>query len=191
MEALQPVAKIFTSTATLAPRECIAIFHRWIQRGRLPGMLLLDVVDYSHVSDDPVVLLVAHEGFLSLDREHQNGAETRLGLQWRVRRGEPVPAAEGLRAAVRTLLPAAAAFEEDAGGKIRFAPGELQVGFDDRAGAPNDAATFAALSGDLQAVARSLYPDGSAAPSADPKSCFRASLHGSAASLAELITRAG
>ncbi len=181
---MQPVAELCTASCELAPRECIAIFHRWIQSRRWPDVLLLDVADYSHVADGPVVLLVAHQGFLSLNRDYG-----RLGLLWRERRGEPRPAAEGLRAAVEMVLRAATELDRDAGGKIRFAPGELSVGFDDRLNAPNDAATFAALRPELDALGTALYGRADVTQGGDPKSCFRASLRGSAASLADLAAR--
>ncbi len=189
MEASQPVAKIFAASSELAPRELIAVFHRWIQRERLPGVLLFDVCDYSHVPDGPVVLLVAHEGFLSLDREHEDGAETRLGLQWRVRRGDPRPAGESLRGALRLLLAAALALEEDAGGKIRFAPGAIACGFDDRLHAPNDDATFAALRPELEALGAALYGRAEVARFGDKKSPLRALVSGPTDSLAALAAR--
>jgi hypothetical protein len=186
VNATQPTAQLFAASSDLTPRECIAVFHRWIQTKRFPEILLLDVADYSHVADGPVVLLVAHEGFLSLNREYG-----RLGLLWRERRGEPRAAGDGLRAAASMVLRAAQELERDAAGKIRFAPGELSVGFDDRLHAPNDAATLAALRPDLEALGTALYGRAEVTQGGDPKSCFRASLRGAATSLAELVTRHG
>ncbi len=55
--------------------EFIPVFHGWIQRQALPGHLLIDVHDYSHVFHGPGILLVAHEANLSIDE-----AEGRRGL---------------------------------------------------------------------------------------------------------------
>lgn len=57
--------------------EFIPVFHGWIQRQALPGHLLIDVHDYSHVFHGPGILLVAHEANLSLDE-----AEGRRGLAY-------------------------------------------------------------------------------------------------------------
>jgi hypothetical protein len=185
MQALQPTAKIFSSRFELTPRECIAIFHRWIQGNRLAGATLFDVVDYSHVGDGPVVMLVANEGFLSLDRQ----GHRELGLLWRVRRGEPVGHA-GLRAAAKTALAAASLFEKDGEGKIAFGCNAIEVGFDDRLGAPHDERTFAAWRDDLAALGAALYDDGaSITPGPDAKGPFRALIRGNAASLEALAAR--
>lgn len=41
--------------------EFIPVFHRWIQRQALPG-LLIDVADYRHVAGGPGIVLIGHEG---------------------------------------------------------------------------------------------------------------------------------
>ena len=54
--------KLFVdSAAVVSPHACVPIFHRWIQTGAVDG-LLIDVADYTHLTDGPRVLLVAHEG---------------------------------------------------------------------------------------------------------------------------------
>jgi hypothetical protein len=57
--------------------EFIPVFHGWIQRQALPGHLLIDVHDYSHVFHGPGILLVGHEANLSIDE-----AEGRRGLAY-------------------------------------------------------------------------------------------------------------
>ena len=47
-------------------QEFIPVFHGWIQRQALPGHLLVDVHDYSHVPNGPGILLVAHEANLNI-----------------------------------------------------------------------------------------------------------------------------
>ena len=56
----------------LDPQALIPVFHRWIQRGELDE-LMIDVADYSHVSDGATVLLVCHDGQYSLDRRKDDG----------------------------------------------------------------------------------------------------------------------
>ena len=52
-------------------RNFIPELHRWIQNNSIPEHMLIDVVDYSHITDGPGIMLVAHEGHFSLDKEHQ------------------------------------------------------------------------------------------------------------------------
>jgi hypothetical protein len=188
MKALQPVAKLFLCAGAIEARDAIAIFHRWIQQQRLGSLLLIDVADYSHVADGAMVLLVAHEGQLSIDREWIDGASTRLGIMWRARRGEPT-GGEGLLAAAKMALTAAAALEADAPGTVRFAAQEILLGFDDRLNAPNDAQTFAALRAELDMVAHQLYGHATMAQGEDAKSGFRVTLRGAVTSVRELLLR--
>lgn len=67
--------KLFFKNSTKSLKEFIPVFHGWIQRQALPGHMLLDVHDYSHVHHGPGILLVAHEANISVDE-----AEGRRGL---------------------------------------------------------------------------------------------------------------
>lgn len=67
--------KLFFTNSTRPIKEFIPVFHGWIQRQALPGHMLLDVHDYSHVHHGPGILLVAHEANISVDE-----SEGRRGL---------------------------------------------------------------------------------------------------------------
>jgi hypothetical protein len=67
--------KLFFTGATKPLKDFIPLFHGWIQRQALPGHMLLDVHDYSHVHHGPGILLVSHEANISIDE-----AEGRRGL---------------------------------------------------------------------------------------------------------------
>lgn len=54
-------------------RDVVPVFHRWLQDQRLPGELLIDVADYSHVTGGPA--------WFSWDRI--------LGTAWTTPRGFP------------------------------------------------------------------------------------------------------
>ena len=69
--------KLFFKTSSKPIKDFIPVFHGWIQRQALPGHMLLDVHDYSHVHHGPGILLVAHEANLSVDE-----AEGRRGLMY-------------------------------------------------------------------------------------------------------------
>jgi hypothetical protein len=59
--------KFFFTSSTKPLKDFIPVFHGWIQQQALPGHMLLDVHDYSHVHHGPGILLVAHEANLSID----------------------------------------------------------------------------------------------------------------------------
>ena len=123
--------------SALAPRACIEIFHRWIQQGAVPG-LLIDVADYTHLAGGPRVMLVAHEGDYALD-----DADGRLGLVYTRKQPLEGPLADRLAAAAAMLLAAAERLERDtaalAGGGAAFLAGEMAVVANDRLAAPRTA----------------------------------------------------
>jgi hypothetical protein len=135
------------------PQAVIPIFHDWIRRGAVPG-LLVDVADYSHVADGPGVLLIGHEADYALDL-----GEGRPGVLCRWKRGAEQTAADRLAFALEGALRAADAFEADPGlgGSPRFGRGEALIAVEDRLAAPNDPATLDALRPALdEAIARVL-----------------------------------
>ena len=62
----------FQQNGSYPYRNFIPELHRWIQKDSVPDHMLIDVVDYSHISDGPGIILVAHEGHFSLDQENYN-----------------------------------------------------------------------------------------------------------------------
>ncbi|MBY0396577.1 MAG: hypothetical protein K2X91_08940, partial [Thermoleophilia bacterium] len=52
--------------AAVRPDRFIPVFHGWIQRGAVPG-LLIDVADYAHVPQGPGVMLIGHEADHAID----------------------------------------------------------------------------------------------------------------------------
>lgn len=141
-------AKIFVEGDPGAPDEAIVpIFHDWIRRNALPGVLV-DVADYRHVPAGPAVLLVGHDENVVWDR-----AGGRLGLL--VQRKTPLPG--GLRDRVAAVIRSAAhaarllADEEAFGGRLRFDRARCLLIMNDRLAAPNDEVTFERLRPELEA----------------------------------------
>lgn len=135
----------------IAPEAAIPIFHDWIRRGAVPG-LLVDVADYSHVKDGPGVILVGHEADYALDL-----GEGRPGVLCRWKRGDEETAADRLAAALHGALQAAEAFESDPVFETapHFGRAEALVSVEDRLAAPNSPETLDALRPALdEAVAR-------------------------------------
>jgi rhodanese-related sulfurtransferase len=131
----------------------VPLFHRFIQQGRLEG-LLVDVADYAHVPDGPGVVLIGHEVDYAIDR---TGGRTGL-LVTRKRCGS-LPLAESLRDALRKALIAARAIEAEFGGGIRFAADGFEIRLVDRLAAPNDGAGFAAARAEIAPVVEKLWGD--------------------------------
>jgi hypothetical protein len=125
----------------------IPIFHRWIQEGRLPGRLLIDVADYRHVADGPGVMLIA------LESEHGP-----LGLSVSRKRDDPGELEDKLGEALADALAAARALEGDPEQPIRFAATPVRVTIMSRRFASNTPETLAAARPALEAAAARLHP---------------------------------
>jgi hypothetical protein len=135
--------KLFAeSPASAAAEEAIPVFHRWIQTGAEPG-LLIDVADYSHVPAGPGVLLIAHEFNLGLDL-----SGNRLGLLYCRKTALGGGPDENLQAVYEALSSAARRLESEPEfrGRLRFRRDELQVILNDRLLYPNNAQTWSRLS---------------------------------------------
>lgn len=118
---------------------CVALFHRYIQQQRLPG-LLLDVADYAHVQDGPGVILIGHDVDYGVDL----GAG-RAGLLVTRKRNRELALAELLRDTLRMAFAAAAALEADAPRALALDTGSLEIRVPDRLALRNDAEGATAL----------------------------------------------
>jgi hypothetical protein len=105
--------------ATKPLKDFIPVFHGWIQRQALPGHLLIDVHDYSHVHHGPGILLVSHEANLSIDE-----AAGRRGLLYI--RKQP----STLRDTIAAAHAAAKVLTEEQG--VLFDAGKFEVLVNDR-----------------------------------------------------------
>ncbi len=138
--------KVFCEKCDVELSELIPIFHRWIQRKRLPQMLI-DVADYSHVPAGPGILLVADEGNYTLDDARQLRGLTYF-------RKRPLPSdglLESVCAVAKYAVTAALALEDEPelAGRLVFDGSELSVLFNDRLNAPNTDAAFGGMESDL------------------------------------------
>lgn len=140
MQVQQLSVKLFAADPAAVSLEAFApIFHRWIQEGRIPGQLLIDVADYRHVPDGPGIVLIAHQAHYAID-----GERGPLGLLYSVKRDAPGELAAKLDEAYAAARLAAQALEEDPVRPIRFRDDRLRVSVMSRRHAPNTAETFAA-----------------------------------------------
>ena len=140
---------------TLNSADCIPIFHRWIQTQAL-DLLLIDVADYTHLSNGPSVLLVAHEGNLAIDI-----AEGRTGLLCTSKQPQTGSFAERLASVAKNLIAAARLLEDDKTfeGQLRFISTEWQFHVNDRLLAPPGTESVSSFTPALQTLMNTAYPD--------------------------------
>jgi hypothetical protein len=122
--------KIFEqSGAELKADTAILVFHRWIQKGGQPE-LLIDVADYAHVPAGPGVVLVGHEGSYSLDN-----SDNRLGLLYQ----QKEKSTRDLRTVYDSAVGACRRLElePEYQGKLKFDEREFALIWNDRALYPN------------------------------------------------------
>ncbi len=155
MDAHQIHAKLpLAPGAALTAPALLPLFHAFIQEQALANELLIDVADYSHVQDGPLLVLIAHESHYALDR-----SGGRLGLAYaRKREVQPVPPAQRLVAAWRRLFVAASLVSERA--QVAFDTRELWLSVVDRLRAPNTPATWEMVQPEITEAAQQLYGAG-------------------------------
>ena len=145
----------------------LAIFHRFIQKGALPG-LLLDVADYAHVPEGPGVILIGHDVDYGIDL-----AGGKAGLLTTRKRLEATPLADSLADTLRRSLAALSALAAEPESKLRFATQSFHLDLLDRLAAPNDDTAFAAARDAIAPALDRLYGAGawkaSRASGSDPR----------------------
>ena len=133
----------------------VPVFHRFIREHAFDE-LMIDVADYKHVKNGPGVVLVGDANDYYLDE-----GEGRPGLLFSRKRHGAGPEGrlrEGFARALKAckLLEAA----PELAGKLTFASDELLIRLPDRLNAPNDDATFAAVSAEVSPLLDKLYGAG-------------------------------
>ena len=128
IDELRLSAKLFAQEPrALDARVFVEIFHRWIQERRLKDELMVDVADYTHVQDGPVIL-VCDGAHYSLDE-----ADGRFGLVYCVKRhpASSVDPTSRLRHALRALVRASRQLEAESAlkGRLRFRSDEILFRF--------------------------------------------------------------
>jgi hypothetical protein len=143
--------KLFASSPLQDVRSLVPVFHEWIQRQALRDHLLLDVHDYSHIYHGPGILLVGHEGNLSLDL-----AEGRQGLLYS--RKQPLAGGieDKLATILKTTLEASNLLEAET--PLRLSRNELMIVSNDRLFAPNQPETFETLQPIVVDVLNRAFP---------------------------------
>ena len=118
----------FAEGVAIDPARIVPLFHEWI-RNRTAEGLLIDVADYSHVHQGPLVVLVGHEVDYSIDL-----SGGRAGLQVVRKRPEQATLEQDLRRGLKRVLGAALNLQKksDPHPPVRFRTDELRVQVIDR-----------------------------------------------------------
>lgn len=144
----------------------ISIFHHFIQKGSVPG-LLVDVADYVHVPDGPGVILIGHEVDYGIDL-----TSGRAGLLTTRKRNEDEPLGALLRDTLYKAINTIAAVEDQSSVSIDL--GELELQLIDRLAFPNEDAAFEEVRRIVEPVLADVFGAGTRLERARPGDSRRA-----------------
>lgn len=132
----------------------IPVFHRWIQKQSVEG-LLIDVADYGHLPQSPGVMLIAHEADYSMD-----SMEGPLGLLYNRKTSIGGRLSDRIADGFRSALGGCVKLENEPEflGKVKFRAADPLFIANDRLNAPNTEEAFQALRSDLSAALAKVYP---------------------------------
>lgn len=160
----------------------LGVFHRFLQRGLVEG-LILDVADYRHVPDGPGVVLIGHD--IDYGISHQAFTVVR-------KRSAHDPAADQLRDALRMGLGALDAIADDGGLGVTVDRSRFTVTAPDRRLGPSDDVAEA-LRAELEPVLTELLGTGVelATVEDDPRSAAAVAVRVDAPAADELLAVLG
>lgn len=128
----------------------IPVFHQWIQRQAVPG-LLIDVTDYKHVHNGPGLILIGHEADYAVDLE---GGRPGL-LVRRKRQDAAATLQEQLQVTLTWAQQARSLLEKEQ--HLAF-NAEVEISFPDRLNTPNTAEKWHEWQPGVAAALDAFYP---------------------------------
>ena len=155
MDLQHITAKLYCrGDSQLDPATLIPVFHRWIQRKTPPGLMMIDVADYSHVERGPGVMLICHEGYFAVGE-----ADGGPGVMYANKRLATGSVRDRLRSCVHRALAAARLLEQETQlpGPMTFETGRWMLRIDDRLVVPNSPESFEAMRSELQAAMDEIF----------------------------------
>ena len=181
--------KLHLDEATVGDaHDWFKVFATWIPDS---PEVFVDVADYSHVTNGPVIFLSGHNECYTLDK-----TTGRHGLLYERRQPAEGTNPEKLKASLKTLLSHASRVENDATFKVKpkFLAGDLKFILNNRGIAPNTDATLAAVKPELSALLDAVYGAGNYAleREQDARQRFMAHVKAKAAvSVADALAKLG
>jgi hypothetical protein len=143
MELQHFVAKIHVDGALgLDPAKVVDVFHQWVANQTIAGVVLIDVAELLHVPNGPGVVADGIWGVLSRRKNILPGANADR-------------VSESLASAARIGLRLQEAFPT-----LKLSRSSFELIVNDRAVAPNTAATYAAAVPEIEAALRGLLGHG-------------------------------
>jgi len=152
MELQHLVIKIPVAGAlAVDPAKTVDLFHQWVARQTVPGVLLIDVAELLHVPDGPGVIAVGYEADFALD--HTGGIWGAL-----YRRKTPLAGTnqERIAQAVASAAQTALRLQEAFPGALNFSRTEFELIVNDRGLAPNSAGTYATALPEIETSLRAV-----------------------------------
>ena len=146
----------------------IGLFHRFIQQGAVPG-LLIDVADYAHVPEGPGVILIGHEVDYGMD-----STRGRVGLLTTRKRCEDRSLPEIVRDTLHKASNAMKAIEEEGSTGVAFDLAGFELHLLDRLAFPNDGEAFDTVRADLASTIEMVFGAGANFERADADDSRRA-----------------
>ena len=130
-------------------KKLIEVFHSWVAEQSM-GEMMIDVADYRHVPKGPGVVLVGHEADYALDE-----GRGQQGLRYNCKAEQPGDNQQRVQQAFAAASSACARLEQALDG-LKFSRTEFQLTINDRAIAPNNDQTHAAVSAELPGILESI-----------------------------------
>ena len=144
----------FENPADMTPHEFFRVFNTWIPQS---PEVFVDVSDYKHVVEGPLVLLAGHHVHYALDN-----TDKRHGFLYNQKFPLEGNNVEKIRGTLAEFLKACLRLEKDTSFKAvpRFNTQELEFIVNSRSLAPNTEETFAAIKGELSQVLDAVFGAG-------------------------------
>jgi len=123
----------------LDPARIVDLFHQWVAKQAIPGVLLIDVAELLHVPNGPGVIAVGVEADFAFD--HTGGTWGVLYRRKTILEGDNRDRiAQAVESAAQTALRLREAFP----GALKFSHTQFELIVNDRGLAPNTAETYEA-----------------------------------------------
>jgi hypothetical protein len=156
MELQHFVTKIHVAgELRIDPAKVVDVFHQWVAKQIIPGVLLIDVAELLHVPKGPGVVAVGVEADFSLD--HTGGI---WGVLYRRKNVLDGTNASRIAEALGEAAHAGALLEEAFPGALKFSRTDFELIVNDRGIAPNTAESYAAAVPEIESALRNLLGHG-------------------------------
>lgn len=139
----------------LDPAKIVDVFHQWVARQVVPGVLLIDVAELLHVPSGPGVIAVGLEADFAFD--HTGGI---WGVLYRRKTIQSGTNQDRIAQAIASTAQTALRLQEAFPGALKLSRTEFEIIVNDRGLAPNTAETYAAALPEIEAGLRAVFGHG-------------------------------